>query len=169
MTEHQPGNTQPDPHAVTFDGFSEPPPSRAISWETGHEINRLGELSDTTTLYIADDEEGVPCWWREDIEDTVGNRSEAEQISFEEVLDTVEPKYWPVVFSWTLEAIVYSEGWHDSDQRWRGLLTANPDAAQQLKEILVALMPHDTDQDRLNRRLSRQAAEYHGQLIPDPE
>ena len=169
MTEQLNRSTRPDKGEVTLDEFEGSPPRRSISWTWGQSVSGAGSLSDSTYLYIDEDEEGIPRWWREFDEGTVGSRSEAEQISFEEVLDTLEPKYWPVVYSWTLQALVYAEGWHGSEERWRELLSVNPNAQQQLKEILLATMPDDGDEaTRLNRRLSPSAAEYHGQLVPDP-
>jgi hypothetical protein len=170
MTEQVHGSKRPAPGEVTLDGFDESPPHRAIRWTWGEHISGAGALSDSTEFYIAEDDEGVPRWWRELDEGTVGSKSQAEQISFVEVLNTVEPKYWPVVYAWTLEALVCAEGWHRSDKRWRELLNANPNAQQQLKEILVAAMPNDMDEAaRLNRRLSPSAAKYHEQLLPDPD
>jgi hypothetical protein len=171
MTKPQLHNNvkRPAPAGVTLEGFPESRPHRAISWESGYELSGAGALSDTTKLYIAEDKEGHAWWWHEIDEGTVGTKSEAEQISFEEVLDTVEPRYWPVVCGWTLEAIVHYEGWYCSEERWRDLLKANPNAQQQLKEILVALMPNDTDEARLHRRLHPSAAKYHGQLLHDPD
>ena len=96
-------------------------------------------------------------------EGTVGSGAKPEQISFEEVLDTVGPQYWPVVFYWTLEALIHSEGWHCQEEHWRQLTTTNLDAQRELKEILVALMPIDTDAQRLNRHLTPSDAQYHGQ------
>jgi hypothetical protein len=170
MTKQLNRSTRPHPSEVTLDEFEGSPPQRTISWTTEEYISGAGALSDRTKIYIAEDDEGVPRWWREFDEETVGNKSEAEQISFEEVLDTLEPKYWPVVYAWTLQALVYTEGWHDSEERWRELLSANPNAQQQLKEILRATMPDDGDEAaRLSRRLSSSAAKYHGQPLPDPD
>lgn len=97
MTELHMRRTRPDPGEVTFEGFPDVEANHRISWDVGHSVSGAGLLSDTTELYIALDGQGAPRWWRERIEGTVGNRTESEQISFEEVLNTVEPKYWPVV------------------------------------------------------------------------
>ncbi|HWJ49612.1 MAG TPA: hypothetical protein VNR42_01250 [Solirubrobacteraceae bacterium] len=161
MAEQRHNSTEPDPSEVKLDGFPEPEVHRAIFWDWGHDASSAGSFTDSTHLYIAQDDEGETRWWRQIIEDTVGHPGEAEQISFEEVLNAAPAKYWPIVFSWTLEAAVSEIGWHDFDELWRELLSANPDAKQQLKEILVALMPKDTEEARRGRRLDPAAAEYH--------
>ncbi len=145
MTELHRSIQRPDPDAVTFEGFPGTEANHRIRWEFGHEVSNAGSLHDIAELYIALGEEGAPRWWLETIEDTVGNRTEPEQISFEEVLDTVEPKYWPVVYCWTLEALA-NYGWDHQDDRWQALLKDNPDAPKQLMDLLLALIPNDWDQ-----------------------
>jgi hypothetical protein len=94
---------------------------------------------DYTELYIAPDQDGNQHWWREIIENSVGNPGEREPISLEEVLRTVEPVYWPILCTWTLEALDVT-GDELVSERWREL-AGNPDARKQLLELLIALMP----------------------------
>jgi len=131
---------------ATLDAFPAPVPYRSISWEF------------ETRVYLADDDEDIPRWWKEEYDDSEGYESLPEELSFEEVLDACEPRYWPVLCAWMLEDLV-SEGWDSHDRRWRELLQSKPDAQQQLKEILVAVMPPGApDELRAARRLSREAA-----------
>jgi hypothetical protein len=95
---------------------------------------------DYTELYIAPDENGDLHWWRQIIEDTVGNPGEREKISLRDALTAVEPCYWPILCAWTLEALD-AEGSKLTSERWRELSGTNPDARAQLLELLVALVP----------------------------
>ncbi len=145
---------------------SDSPPSASATVELGSSHDHVPyrsisrRLGGETRIYLAEDNEGITRWWREVSDESVGYDGPPEQVSFEEVLDAFEPRYWPVLCAWMLEDLIQSEGWHSYDERWRELLQSKPDAQQQLKEILVAIMPpSDPDELRVERRLSREAAE----------
>jgi hypothetical protein len=86
---------------------------------------------------------------REITEETVGDPGEREKISLEEALNTVEPKYWPVLCGWTLEALA-DEGIELPSERWQQLVDTNPDAQKQLLDLLVRLVPDGHDGPRSN-------------------
>lgn|GEM_PF-6065729 len=143
MTKH--GMTTPDPYEVEINGFPEPSPGRTISWTWGEDAI-AGTFSDTTELYIAPDEDGTPRWWRRIDESTVGHEYEPEPISFEDALNTVDPKYWPVIYCWTLETLAHEVGMR-TNERWQQLLAVYPNAKRQLMELLIALLPDNSTED----------------------
>lgn len=112
---------------------------RCVRWTWGtSDVPGVGY--DCTELYIAPDENGDLHWWRQIIENTVGNPGEREKISLRDALKAVEPCYWPILCAWTLEALD-ADGCELTSERWGELSSANPDARAQLLELLVALVP----------------------------
>lgn len=124
---------------VVIAGFGAPPRPRTVSWSCGGLSDPPGLPDDDTVLHIAPDANGVPQWWRTVNEWSVNAPGEPEKISLREALVEVEPVYWPVLCSWTLEA--FSEAEIDIPKDSLIELPDGPEAEQRLLQYLVALVP----------------------------
>jgi hypothetical protein len=93
-------------------------------------------------LHIAPDENGDPQWWRTVNEWSVNAPGLPVKISLEEALRAVEPVYWPVLCSWTLEALREAGVELETDP-WTERVPNDPDAEGRLMQFLVALVPSE--------------------------
>ncbi len=139
MTYRDP-TTKPHPSDVVVAGFGSPSQPRRVSWPCGGLSDPPGLPNDETVLHIAPDENGNLQWWRTVNEWSVNAPGLPEKIALEEALGAVEPVYWPVLCTWTLEALREAGVELETDD-WTERLPDDPDAEVRLMQLLVALVP----------------------------
>lgn len=132
-------STEPHPSDVEVIGFGAPVRNRRVSWTYPGLSDPPGLPWDETELYIAPDENGNQQWWRKVNEWSVNARGIPEKISLEEVLRAVEPVYWPVLCTWTLEAMSKAGVDLEADP-WTDRLPNRPDTKERLLQLLIALV-----------------------------
>ena len=88
---HETDRYAPHPSQVEVAGIDVRSQRRVVwTWGTS---DVPGGGYDYTELYVAPDENGDLRWWRQIIEDTVGNPGEPEKVSLRDALKAVEPCY----------------------------------------------------------------------------
>ncbi len=131
---------EPRSSDVAVAGFDAPAKPRRVSWTHPGLSDPPGLPPDETVLHIAPDENGDPQWWRTINEWSVNAPGEPEKISLKEALRTVEPVYWPVLCTWTLEAL-RDAGVELETDAWTERVPNEPDAQARLLQLLLALVP----------------------------
>jgi hypothetical protein len=140
MTYDNSFSTRPDPFDMEIAGFGAPAMPRRVSWSHPGSSDPPGLPNDQTVLHIAPDEHGDPQWWRTVNEWSVNAPGLPERISLREALTSVEPIYWPVLCTWTLEALREAGVELETDS-WIERLADEPDAETQLLRLLITLVP----------------------------
>jgi hypothetical protein len=138
MTYRDP-TTEPRPSDVVVAGFGAPAQRRRVSWTHDGLSDPPGLPCDETVLHIAPDENGNPQWWRTVNEWSVNAPGQPRKISLEVALRAVPPVYWPVLCTWTLEALSEAGIELETDP-WMELVPNDPDAEVRLMQLLVALV-----------------------------